>query len=109
VPAHGAAVVAVRTVAAMPVLVSSSFHLSQGGVEIAEWQYDPENHRLRWMMALGRRASGTLRIALPDALVPRRLVSTARMAGFQRESDGVVAIQAEVEDRADFALELEAP
>lgn len=109
VPPHGAAVVAVRAVAAVPVLVASSFHLSQGGVEIAEWHYDPENRRLRWVVALGRRASGTLRIALPDGLVPRRLVATARVAGFQRESGGLVAIQAEVENSADFALELEEP
>jgi hypothetical protein len=105
---HGAAVVAIRAVADGPVLLSSSYHISQGGVEIAAWEYDVVTHRLRWSAVLGRRAVGAFLIAVPHDLIPTRLVSTAHTTHWRAQTGGRVLVSAEIIDRADFALELDA-
>jgi alpha-galactosidase len=109
VPPHGAAVLALHAVGSEPQLLSTSFHISQGGAEVASWGYEHESRRLRWAAALGRRASGTFMLWLPDALTPRRLVSTAHAVHWRRHAAaaGVVLVEAEVDGQADFALELE--
>jgi alpha-galactosidase len=106
VPAHGAAVLAVRAVAPEPQLLSSSFHISQGGAEIASWDYEPESRRLHWVAALGRRAAGAFTLWLPSDLTVLRLISTARAAHWRRQGGGAIVVEAEIDDRADFALEL---
>lgn len=107
--AHGAAVLAVRTVASNPLLLSTSFHLSQGGVEIASWDYEHDSGRLRWVAALGRHAYGTFTLWMPSELTPRRLVSTARYAHWRHQegNQSVIIVEAEIADRAEFALEME--
>jgi alpha-galactosidase len=107
VPGHGAAVLAVRAVLREPQLLSTSFHFSQGGAEIAAWDYEPEAARVRWVAALGRRAAGTFTLWLPAELVPARLVCTARAAHWHRRNGDQVVIEAEIEDRAEFVLELQ--
>lgn len=109
VGAHGAAVLAVRPMADDPLLLSTSFHLSQGGTEIATWDYDNNSGRLHWVIALGRQAYGTVTVWLPPHLTPRRLVSTARHAHWRRQEghQSVIVVEAEIADRAEFALELE--
>jgi alpha-galactosidase len=108
VPAHGAAVLAIRAVGSEPQLLSTSFHISQGGVEIASWEYEPEARRIRWVASLGRHAAGSFTLWLPSDFTPRRLVSTAHGVHWQRGNGaGVVLVEAEIADRAEFALELD--
>jgi hypothetical protein len=109
VGAHGAAVVAIRLASADPTLLSSSFHLSQGGTEITGWDYERDSTRIRWTMALGRAAAGTFLIWIPPDMTPRRLVSTARAAHWRRQdgNPSIIIVEAEVDDHAEFALELE--
>jgi alpha-galactosidase len=107
VPAHGAAVLAVRAESEDPLLLSTSFHISQGGVEIASWDYERHTERLRWTVELGRHAAGTLTLWVPPKLTPSRLVSTARVAHWRRNQGGEILVDAEISGHADFALELE--
>lgn len=106
VAGHGAAVLAVRAALREPQLLATSFHFSQGGAEIAEWTYDRETGYVRWVAALGRRAAGTFTLWLPPDLAPSRLVSTARVAHWRRHNGDCIVVEAEIEDRAEFALEL---
>lgn len=107
--AHGAAVLAVRAARPEPFLLFSSFHISQGGAEVASWEYERDSNRIRWMSRLGRDAAGTFMLWVPPDLAPRRLVSTARNAHWRRH-DGtstVILVETEIADHAEFALELE--
>jgi hypothetical protein len=63
-PPHGARLLALRRRGAAPALVASSFHFSQGS-EITAWQ--AAGRSLSFTVALGRRATGELRLALPAA------------------------------------------
>jgi alpha-galactosidase len=106
---HGAAVLAVRASQSQPFLLSSTFHISQGAVEVSSWDYEYESNRVRWTARLGRDAAGTFMLWVPPDLTPRRLVSTARNAHWRRHdgSSSVIIVETEIADHADFALELE--
>jgi alpha-galactosidase len=67
IPAHGARLVALRPVQpAVPQLVASSFHYSQGG-EISRWA--PQARALELVLSLGRHAEGELALALPGPVI----------------------------------------
>jgi alpha-galactosidase len=105
--AHGAAVLALRPAGARPLLLSTSFHISQGGSEIEEWTDDAASGQLRWSVRLGRSTTGRTTLWLPPDLEPARLVSTARAVSASREAGGLYVVEADVSDHATFALELE--
>lgn len=107
VPAHGAAVLAIHGTADEPQLLSSSFHIGQGAVEITEWRFDRERSSVQWRAQLGRDAAGTFTLWLPPSLSPHTITSTARRATWQRAATGEVIVTAEIRDEAHFTLELE--
>jgi alpha-galactosidase len=106
---HGAGVLAIRGTQLKPFLLSTSFHISQGGAEVASWELEAEANRVRWTAHLGRSAAGVFMLWVPPHLTPRRLVSTARRAHWRHhEGDSaVVVVECEIADHAEFALELE--
>jgi alpha-galactosidase len=106
-PPHGAAVLALRPSGTQPLLLSTSFHISQGGAEIEDWSYDEGTSQVRWIARLGRYAAGSFTLLLPPNLDAIRLTSTARVAHCRHERDGLYVVDAEVQDHATFTLELE--
>ncbi|MGZ3679885.1 MAG: alpha-galactosidase [Ktedonobacterales bacterium] len=106
VPAHGAAVLAVHAQRDEPQLLSTSFHISQGAVEIAEWSYDHDRAEVSWTAQLGRDALGMFTLWLPESLSPHHLTSTANRAEWRRDPRGEVVITAEIRGSARFTLEL---
>lgn len=107
VPGHGAAALALHADRSEPQLLSTSFHIGQGAVEIPEWRYDPERNVIDWQVRLGRSASGTVTLWLPAGLSPRRVSSTSGRASWQRAASREVIVTAEINDEAHFTLELE--
>ena len=104
---HATAVLAIRRDAGEPQLLSTSFHISQGGTEIADWRYDADRNVAEWHARPGRQAAGTFTLWLPNGLQPKTLHSTAASASWQRNSGGEVVVTAEIRDEAQFTLELE--
>ncbi|HKS69508.1 MAG TPA: glycoside hydrolase family 36 protein [Ktedonobacterales bacterium] len=106
---HGAAALAIRreTDPEAPLLLSTSFHIGQGAVEIAAWEYDAAERTLRWRAEIGKTMAGAFMLWLPVGLTPRLLTTTATEAGWRREASGVVIVSARVAGTADFALRLE--
>jgi alpha-galactosidase len=104
---HGAAVLAIHAARAEPMLLSTSFHISQGGVEIDEWTYDRERGVVQWETQLGRQAVGTFMLWLPEPLRPKRVSSTAAHTTWSQGTAGQVVVTAEIHDEARFTLELE--
>jgi alpha-galactosidase len=107
VPGHGAAVLAIRARRDEPQLLSTSFHISQGAVEIKDWRYDPVRDTVEWEAQLGREALGTFVIWLPPHLRPRQLTSSSGMVTWQQSTGGQLVVTAEVRGDASFSLELE--
>ena len=106
VAGHGAAVLAIHSQRDEPQLLSTSFHISQGAVEIAKWSYDQVRGEVSWVAQLGRDAFGTFTIWLPENLSPHHLTSTASRAEWRRDPRGEVVVTAEIHGAARFALEL---
>lgn len=106
VAAHGAAVLAIHAQRDEPQLLSTSFHISQGAVEITKWSYDPDRAEVSWTAQLARDALGTFTLWLPDGLSPHILTSTAPRSEWRRHPRGEVVITAEIRSTARFTLEL---
>ncbi|HEX6123573.1 MAG TPA: hypothetical protein VFY89_10455, partial [Ktedonobacterales bacterium] len=104
---HGAAVLAIHAAREEPLLLATSFHVTQGAAELAEWAYDAERREVRWRIHLGRHDTGTCMLWLPPHLQPRALQSTARAAHWRRDPRGVILVAGEIRDEAAFRLELE--
>lgn len=107
VAGHSAVVLAIRADGDEPRLLSTSFHISQGGVEIADWSYDRERMEARWATRLDRQALGTFTLWVPNGLLPRKLRHTAASATWQRNAGGEIVVTAEIRGDAQFTLELE--
>jgi alpha-galactosidase len=104
---HGAAVLAIRPArAGEAALLSTSFHISQGAVDVTAWELDRERRALRWRASPGRTARGDFLIWLPAGLAPRRVTSSAGRATWRRNPDGEVVVSGEVRGETDFTLEL---
>lgn len=106
---HGAAALAIRRATGEPQLLSTSFHIGQGAVEIAAWEYDRAALTVRWQASLGRHAAGTFTLWLPAGLSPRRLtaIGGARALAWRREPSGEVVVASEIAGDATFTLEME--
>ncbi len=104
---HGAAVLAIHAARQEPILLSTSFHVSQGATEIAEWEYDRERSALHWHARPGRQATGTFTLWLPETLRPLRVTSTTAKTTWAQGPHGVVTVTSEIRDEAWFTLELE--
>jgi alpha-galactosidase len=104
---HGAAVLAIHAAGADPLLLATSFHVTQGAAELADWAYDAARREVRWRIRLGRHDTGTCMLWLPLGLQPRALRSTARAAHWRRDPRGVLQVAGEIRDEAEFLLELE--
>jgi hypothetical protein len=98
---------AIRADSDAPLLLSTSFHISQGGVEIADWSYDRERMEARWKTSLSRDALGTFTLWVPKGLSPRKLRHTATSATWQRNLTGEIVVTTEIRGDATFTLELE--
>ena len=107
VPAHGAAVLSLHRDTGGPQLLSTSFHIAQGAVEVEDWSWQPDNGLVRWEARLGRQAAGTFTLWLPTPLRIKRLASTASSASWRRNVRGEVVVTADIRDEAQFTLELE--
>lgn len=106
---HGAVALAIHreTDTGTPLLLSTSFHIGQGAVEIAAWAYDAAERTLRWRTQIGKTMAGTFTLWLPQGLTPRQVTTTATEAGWRREASGAVIVSAAVAGAADFTLTLE--
>ncbi|MGH2518095.1 MAG: hypothetical protein ACRDHP_20825, partial [Ktedonobacterales bacterium] len=107
VAGHSAEVLAIRADSDEPQLLSTSFHISQGGVEIADWSYDQERLEARWETRLDRQTMGTFTLWVPGGLAPRTLRHSAASATWQRNVSGEIVVTAEIRGDAQFTLELE--
>ncbi len=92
-PAHGSAVLAVRPDSGEPQVVSSTFHITQGGVEIEDARYDAGERSLEVSLRPVARKEGSILVHVPAALRERALETDASGASMHRRDDGLLAIR----------------
>ncbi len=103
---HGAAVLALRRATDEPTMLSTSFHISQGAMDVTDWSYDAEHGMLRWRSVLGRAARGEFLLWLPPDCVPGRVTGGTGATTWRRNASGEVVVTGEVRGEADFVLDL---
>jgi alpha-galactosidase len=105
-PPHSAKLVALRPARAEPQVVSSTFHFSQGAVEIEDARFDPEAMALTVRLLRPARSQGDILIHVPDGYresASAGLESDAP-AEMSRRPDGLLAVRLRLEERAQFTV-----
>ncbi len=92
-PAHGSAVLAVRPDTGMPQVVSSTFHITQGGIEIEDAHYDDRRRRLELSLRPVVKKEGSALIHVPPGLRERPLTEGPPGASLRRRPDGLLAVR----------------
>jgi hypothetical protein len=103
IPPHGCALFSLVPDAQGPVLLSSTLHMSQGGLELTHWSWNASNRHLSARLALPGHRSGLLFISVPRDTRPKRIVcehSRAQMRMLQN----IVEVAVEFTDTASFEL-----
>lgn len=70
---HSAKLFAIHQVKTTPTLLSSSFHITQGGVEIKEFKFDSQTNSLQIALEKQGENKGNLYIYLPDYLQKKHI------------------------------------
>jgi alpha-galactosidase len=100
---HSAKLLALRPVRAEPQVVSSTFHFTQGAMEIEDARFDPESSALTVRLRRPARGQGEVIIHVPPAYRERSLESDAP-AEMSRRPDGLLAVRLSLDERAQFTV-----
>jgi hypothetical protein len=103
IPKHGCALFSLVPDAEGPVLVSSTLHMAQGGLELTNWNWNASTGHLSARLALPGHRSGLLFISVPRGI---RLQSITCEQGSARirKSQKIVEVIVEFTDVASFEL-----
>jgi len=103
IPPHGCVLFSIVPDAQGPVLVSSTLHMAQGGLEVKHWTWDASTKRLSARLELPGHRSGLLFISAPRGTRPKDIVCEQGRAEIH-VSQNIVEVAAEFTDAASFEL-----
>jgi len=84
---HGTRLLAVRRVLGRPQLLSTSFHLTQGGGELSLCEWVEAERKLRLVFSVGRARRGRVYIWAPPSFGAMHLGGTARVESYSHEGE----------------------
>jgi alpha-galactosidase len=105
---HSAKLLAIHQVKAIPTLLSSSFHITQGGVEIKQFEFDPQTESLHIALEKQGEHKGNLYIYLPDPLQKKHIELKGDTQEFV-ENDHILIINLHFKNETKIALEFREP
>jgi hypothetical protein len=100
---HSAKLLALRPDRREPQVVSSTFHFSQGALEIEDARFDAGEKALTVRLLRPARGQGDVVIHVPEAYRERSLESDAP-AEMSRRPDGLLAVRLTLDERARFTV-----
>jgi len=100
---HSAKLLALRPALAEPQVVSSTFHFSQGAVEIEGARFDAGGKALTVRLLRPAMGQGEVIIHVPPAYRERSLEREVP-AEMSRRPDGLLAVRLRIEERAEFTV-----
>jgi alpha-galactosidase len=106
-PPHSAKLLSLRPVASHPQVISTTFHFSQGGVEIEDARFDGARGALTVRLTPPARREGEVIIFVPPPYHERGLESDAAAAGMARRPDGLLSVRLVLPQRALFTVSFE--
>lgn len=96
VPGRDARVIAIRETSNHPQLLSTTFHLSQGGVEAARVKWDSRRRTLGGECARAPGARGDLIVSVPEGFLPLSFETGGAAAGVADAATDATAIAADL-------------
>ncbi|MGQ9571876.1 MAG: glycoside hydrolase family 36 protein [Dehalococcoidia bacterium] len=103
-PPHSAKLLSLRPLSEEPQTVSTTFHFSQGGVEMEDARFDPVRRALTVQLTPPAKKQGEVIIYVPPPYQERRLESDALAASMARRPDGLLAVRLSLSQRAQFTV-----
>jgi hypothetical protein len=103
-PPHSAKLVSLRPVSDHPQIVSTTFHASQGAVEIEDARFDAARRALTVRLTPPAVRQGEVIIHVPPPYRERRLESDAPTASMARRPDGLLSVRLDLPQRALFTV-----
>jgi alpha-galactosidase len=103
-PPHSAKLLSLRPVANHPQVISTTFHFSQGAVEIEDARFDAAQRALTVRLAPPAKRQGEVIIHVPPPYREQRLESDAPAANMARRPDGLLSVRLTLPQRALFTV-----
>jgi alpha-galactosidase len=103
-PRHSAKLLSLRPVVNHPQIVSTTFHFSQGAVEIEDARFDAAQRALTVRLAPPAKKQGEVIIHVPPPYRERGLESDAPAASMARRADGLLSVRLTLPQRALFTV-----
>jgi alpha-galactosidase len=103
-PPHSAKLLSLRPVANHPQVISTTFHFSQGAVEIEDVRFDADQRALTVRLTPPAKREGEAIIHVPPSYRKRGLESDAPGATMARRPDGLLSVRLTLPQRALFTV-----
>lgn len=103
-PPHSARLLSLRPVANHPQTISTTFHFSQGAVEIEDTRFDAAQRALTVRLTPPAKRQGEVIIHVPPPYQEQRLESDAPAASMARRPDGLLSVRLTLPQRALFTV-----
>ncbi len=103
-PPHSAKLLSLRPATNEPQIVSSTFHFSQGAVEIEDARFDAAQRALTVRLTPPAKKQGEVIIHVPPPYQEQRLESDAPAASMARRPDGLLSVRLTLPQQALFTV-----
>jgi alpha-galactosidase len=103
-PPHSAQLLSLRPVANHPQVISTTFHFSQGAVEIEDVRFDAVRRALTVRLTPPAKREGEVIIHVPPPYQERGLESDAPAASMTRRPDGLLSVRLTLPQRTLFTV-----
>jgi hypothetical protein len=104
---HSAKLLAIHPINEIPQLISSTFHITQGGVEIEKFEFNPESDEILIEITKSGQNQGQLYLYLPAPYHEKELVSDAKQSELFHQQNGLLGIEIAFADRTQITIKLE--
>jgi alpha-galactosidase len=106
VPGHASRILSIRPVAGVPQLVATTFHFTQGGIDLAAQDFNSEKKRLTLRLAAPCKRRGAIYIHIPAGLTPKSCVIDGTCEEALRNITGrLFRVELDMEDCAEILIQ----
>ncbi|HOX27765.1 MAG TPA: alpha-galactosidase [bacterium] len=106
VPPHGSLMLSIRPVSKLPSLVASTFHFTQGGIELTDQKFDESKRSLRLTLEAPGLRDGRVYIFCPEGYVPKScFVNRTHETVLSHVSGKIFALDLSLNEVADVEIQ----
>lgn len=100
---HSAKLYAIHEVKDIPTLISSTFHLTQGAIEVKQFAFDPVTPSLHIVLEKIGKNKGSIFLHIPDELLNKEIVIEGDYKDFRR-NDNLLTLDLEFSEKTELIL-----